>query len=71
MSMTFIVRDSNARECARRFEYTVTASVVAGVRDSTSKCLVANFTHVLPSNGNSKYSEHVKILFDTIVQLIH
>jgi len=55
---------------ARGAGHAVTTSLVAGVRDVTCTSLVAPFTYVHSCSGTSKYSDHVIMSFDFIIQYI-
>jgi len=64
MSITFKAEDSDMRERARRAGREVATRLVADVRDDTSTCLVAPFTHVVSSHGSGKDSNHMICSFD-------
>ena len=59
---------ANMRERARRARHAVTTHLIAGVRDVTCTRFVARFTDAPSSRGSNKFSDHVTMSFDIIVQ---
>jgi len=62
--------DSKLRECARRTDHAIATRLVADDGDVARTRLVAPFTHVLFGQGTGKFSDHVIMSFDIIIQHI-
>ena len=70
MSIAAVAGDSKFGESAQRSGHAIGTRLVEDLRDVTSTCFVAPFTHVLSSHGTSKFCDHAIISFDIIVKYI-
>ena len=68
MPIAVVAGDSNVRKRARRSGRAIATRLVTDVRDFTCTRFVAHFTIVLPSHCPRKFSDHVIVSFDVIVQ---